>query len=67
MPVLWGGAERERETENPKQAEHRAGTHKPGDHGLSRNQELDDTLTEPATLKLLSRDKCFHFLTCFHV
>ena len=52
--------ERERESggegqrENPKQgphcyhsAQHRAQSHAPGDHDLSRNQELDAEPTEP--------------------
>ena len=48
MQVSRGGAEREREGENPKQAPScQRRTHKPRNHDLSRNQELDAPPTEP--------------------
>ena len=56
MCVSKGGAEREGEIEDPKQAPHcqcgissRARIHEPGDHNLSQNLELDASLTEPPT------------------
>ena len=58
-----GGAEREGERENPKQAPycqhrapHRAWTHKPWDHDLSPDQEFHTELTEVPRLPYY----CFH-------